>query len=51
MSNTELNGSQLLTQAKTALRQKDAGRADAFFAEHAERSLLKNKARVANDVR
>lgn len=51
MSNTKLNDDQLLTQARTALREKDAGRADAFFAEHAERSLMKNKTRVANDVR
>lgn len=50
MSNTDLNDHQLLTQAKTALREKDFGRADAFFTEHAERSLMKNKARVANDV-
>jgi hypothetical protein len=49
MSNTELNDHQLLAGAKAALRQKDGERAKAFFAKFSERSLARNKARVAND--
>jgi len=49
MSNAELSDHQLLDKAKTALRVKDRNRAKVLFAEFSDRSVARNKARVAND--
>jgi hypothetical protein len=49
MSNTELSGHQLLDKAKTALREKDEERVKGLFAEYSERSVARDKAKVAND--
>ena len=50
MSTPELSDNQLLAEAKVALREKNGKRAKVFFAEFSERSLARNKARVANDA-
>jgi hypothetical protein len=49
MSNTELSDHQLLDKAKTAFREKDRDRAKILFAEFSDRSVVRNKAKVAND--
>ncbi|MDB5678076.1 hypothetical protein [Sphingomonas bacterium] len=49
MSNTELSDHQLLDVAKAALREKDSERAKLLFAEFSERSVARDKARVAKD--
>lgn len=49
MSNTELSDYQLLDKAKAALREKNGDRAKILFAEFSERSVARNKAKVAND--
>ena len=50
MSNAELSDHQLLDKAKAALRDKDGDRAEVLFAEFSDRSVARNKARVANDL-
>ena len=50
MSDTKLSDCQLLHEAKKAFRKKDTERAKHLAAEIEERSLAKNKAKVANDV-
>jgi hypothetical protein len=50
MSNTELSDRRLLDIAKAALREKDGERAKALFAEFSERSVARDKAKVANDT-
>jgi hypothetical protein len=49
MSNTEMSDHQLLDKAKTAIHEKDGERAKVLFAEFSERSVARNKAKVAND--
>lgn len=49
MSNAKLSDHQLFGEAKAALRGKDEKRAEALFAELSERSVTRNKAKVAND--
>jgi hypothetical protein len=50
MSNADLTDQQLLSQAGAALREKDKERAKPFLVEFSERSVVRDKARVANDT-
>lgn len=49
MSNAELSDHQLLDKAKAALSVKDGDLAKVLFAEFSDRSVARNKAKVAND--
>jgi hypothetical protein len=49
MSNTELSDNQLFAKVRAAFREKDGDLAKVLFAEFSDRSLARNKARVAND--
>jgi len=49
MSNKELSDHQLLEIAKAALLEKDGERAKVLFAEFSERSVARDKTKVAND--
>jgi hypothetical protein len=50
MSDTNLNDYQLFEQAKAAIRAKNAERAQNLLTEISERSVARDKARVANDL-
>lgn len=49
MSDKESSDHQLLEIGKSALLEKDRERAKALFREFAERSVARDKAKVAND--
>ena len=50
MSYIELSDRQLLDQARAAVREKNMDRTKPLFAEFAERSVTRVKAKVANDT-
>jgi len=50
VSEADLSDRQLLLAVRAAVREKDLERAKPLFAEYAERSVVRLKAKVANDV-
>ena len=50
MSDSDLSDHQLFEQARAAIRAKDTERAQDLLTEISERSVVRDKARVANDL-